>query len=40
MPFEMFRHRAGVSLDQPAPLSTYSENDPEDFIFEPNTEKQ
>jgi formate dehydrogenase subunit beta len=32
---EMFDHRAGTSLDSPAPLSTYRENDKEDFIFHP-----
>ena len=32
---EMFDHRAGASLDSPAPLSTYRENDTEDFIFHP-----
>lgn len=33
--FELFEHRAGVSLDSSAPLSTYKENDKEDFIFNP-----
>jgi ferredoxin len=33
--FDLFGHRAGVSLDEPAPLGAYRENDPEDFIFEP-----
>jgi ferredoxin len=33
--FEMFGHRAGVSLEEPAPLGAYRENDPEDFIFNP-----
>jgi formate dehydrogenase subunit beta len=37
--FEMFGHRAGISLDEPAPLGTYRENDGEDFIFEPDTSK-
>ena len=33
--FELFEHRAGASLDSPAPLSTYKENDKEDFVFNP-----
>ncbi|MCX5822721.1 MAG: 4Fe-4S dicluster domain-containing protein, partial [Deltaproteobacteria bacterium] len=33
--FDMFGHRAGVSLDEPAPLGAYRETDKEDFIFEP-----
>ena len=33
--FELFGHRAGVSLEEPAPLGTYKETDREDFIFEP-----
>ena len=33
--FDMFGHRAGVSLEEPAPLGTYKETDKEDFIFEP-----
>lgn len=33
--FELFGHRAGVSLDEPAPLSTFTEGDPEKFIFHP-----
>ena len=33
--FELFEHRAGVSLDSPAPLSTFKENDKEDFIYNP-----
>ncbi len=33
--FEMFGHRAGVSLEEPAPLGAYRETDGEDFIFEP-----
>ena len=33
--FEMFGHRAGISLEEPAPLSTYGENDPEEFTFNP-----
>lgn len=32
---EMFGHRAGISLEEPAPLSTFKENDPEAFIFNP-----
>jgi len=35
--FELFDHRAGVSLEEPALLSTYRETDPEDFIFEPKS---
>jgi ferredoxin len=37
--FEMFGHRAGVSLEEPAPLSTFRETDGEEFIFEPNASK-
>ena len=33
--FELFEHRAGASLDVPAPLSTFKENDKEDFIYHP-----
>jgi len=33
--FEIFGHRAGMSLEEPALLATFRENDPEDFIFEP-----
>ncbi|MDD5775777.1 MAG: 4Fe-4S dicluster domain-containing protein, partial [Candidatus Omnitrophica bacterium] len=33
--FELFEHRAGASLDSPAPLSTYKENDKEDFTYNP-----
>jgi len=33
--FELFEHRAGESVDVPAPLSTFRENDREDFIFNP-----
>ena len=33
--FEFFEHRAGASLDVPAPLSTFKENDKEDFIYHP-----
>jgi formate dehydrogenase (coenzyme F420) beta subunit len=33
--FALFEHRAGVSPDVPAPLSTYKENDKEDFIYNP-----
>lgn len=33
--FETFGHRAGMSLEEPALLATFRENDPEDFIFEP-----
>jgi hypothetical protein len=33
--FDMFGHRAGVSLDELAPLGAYRETDKEDFIFEP-----
>jgi formate dehydrogenase subunit beta len=35
--FDLFGHRAGVSLEEPAPLGTYRENDREDFIFEPKS---
>lgn len=33
--FELFSHRAGESLDAPAPLSTHKDNDKEDFIYHP-----
>ena len=33
--FELFEHRAGASLDSSAPLSTYKENDKEDFTYNP-----
>ncbi len=33
--FELFGHRAGASLDEPATLSTFSETDPEQFVFNP-----
>ncbi|MBI5015593.1 MAG: 4Fe-4S dicluster domain-containing protein [Deltaproteobacteria bacterium] len=33
--FTMFGHRAGASADEPAPLSTAREDDPEEFIFNP-----
>lgn len=33
--FDMFGHRAGMSLEEPALLATFRENDSEDFIFEP-----
>ena len=33
--FTMFGHRAGVALEEPAPLGTYKETDKEDFIFDP-----
>jgi ferredoxin len=32
---ELFEHRAGSSLDEVPPLSTYKENDKEDFIYHP-----
>ena len=32
---ELFGHRAGVALEEPAPLGAYRENDREDFIFDP-----
>jgi formate dehydrogenase (coenzyme F420) beta subunit len=35
--FEMFGHRSGISLEEPPPLSTYRENDPEEFTFNPKT---
>jgi formate dehydrogenase subunit beta len=31
----LFGHRAGVSLEEPAMLSTFKENDKQDFIFDP-----
>ena len=33
--FELFENRAGSSLDDPPLLSTYRENDKEDFIYHP-----
>ena len=33
--WRLFEHRVGVSLDEPALLSTFRENDRQDFIFEP-----
>lgn len=33
--FELYQYRAGTSLVEPPPLSTYSEHDQEDFIFNP-----
>ncbi len=33
--FELFNHRVGVVLDQPAPLATFREDDGQDFVFEP-----
>ncbi|HPI92724.1 MAG TPA: 4Fe-4S dicluster domain-containing protein [Deltaproteobacteria bacterium] len=32
---ELFEHRAGASMDDVPPLSTYKENDKEDFIYNP-----
>jgi formate dehydrogenase (coenzyme F420) beta subunit len=32
---ELFEHRAGSSLEEVPPLSTYRENDKEDFIYNP-----
>ena len=32
---KLFDNRAGASLDDPPPLSTYRENDKEDFIYHP-----
>lgn len=32
---ELFEHRAGTSLEEVPPLSTYKENDKEDFIYNP-----
>lgn len=32
---ELFENRAGSSLDDPPPLSTYRDNDKEDFIYNP-----
>ncbi|MGD0276347.1 MAG: 4Fe-4S dicluster domain-containing protein [Syntrophales bacterium] len=32
---ELFENRAGSSLDDPPPLSTYRDNDKEDFIYTP-----
>ena len=36
--FELFAHRAGESLDNPAPLSTFKTEDKEEFIFEPESD--
>ncbi|MBN1381981.1 MAG: 4Fe-4S dicluster domain-containing protein [Deltaproteobacteria bacterium] len=33
--FDLFGNRAGSSMDDPPPLSTYKENDKQDFIFDP-----
>lgn len=33
--WSLFGHRAGVSIEEPALLSTFKENDRQDFIFEP-----
>jgi formate dehydrogenase subunit beta len=33
--WSLFGHRAGVSIEEPALLSTFKENDSQDFIFEP-----
>jgi formate dehydrogenase (coenzyme F420) beta subunit len=33
--FELFEQRAGASLEEVPPLSTYRENDKEDFIYHP-----
>jgi len=33
--FELFDHKAGTSLDNPAPLSTFRMEDKEEFIFDP-----
>jgi ferredoxin len=33
--FELFENRAGSSLDDKPPLSTYKDNDKEDFIYHP-----
>lgn len=33
--WKLFGHRAGAALDEPALLSTFQENDGQDFIFEP-----
>ncbi|MFH2075923.1 MAG: 4Fe-4S dicluster domain-containing protein [Pseudomonadota bacterium] len=38
--FDMFGHRAGVSMDEPAPLGTYKETDQENFIFEPGVKSE
>jgi formate dehydrogenase subunit beta len=38
--FEMFGHRAGVSLEEPAPLSATRETDGEEFIFEPGKKSE
>jgi len=34
---ELFNHRAGESLDNPAPLSTFLMEDKEEFIFDPES---
>lgn len=33
--WELFAHRAGASLEEPAMLSTFKEDDKQDFIFDP-----
>jgi formate dehydrogenase subunit beta len=35
--FELFAHKAGESIDKPAPLSTFDMEDKEEFIFEPES---
>jgi formate dehydrogenase (coenzyme F420) beta subunit len=32
---ELFNHRAGIKIEEPAPLATFRDNDKEDFIFNP-----
>lgn len=33
--FDLYQHKAGVELDKPSPLSSFRDNDREEFIFEP-----
>jgi ferredoxin len=33
--WQLYQHRAGADLDQPSPLASFRENDPEEFILEP-----
>jgi ferredoxin len=32
---DLFGHHVGILIDEPAPLATYKEDDPEDFIYNP-----
>ena len=38
--FDMFGHRAGVSMEELAPLGAYRETDCEEFIFEPGKKSE